>query len=96
MWIGCVDPPEPKGFYIKSDWDGLSVYEFGETATYTCEDEGLYFEDDRAKKSFAVKCLENGKWEEPLPVWPRCISGEDGENTDRRFDCGMGLRERVF
>ena len=55
MWIGCVDPPEPKGFYIKSDWDGLSVYEFGETATYTCEDEGLYFEDDRAKKSFAVK-----------------------------------------
>ena len=83
MWIGCVDPPEPPFFKVKSDWDGFSVYEFGETATYTCEDAGLFFEDDRAKKSFTLKCLDNGKWEEPSP-WPMCVSGEDGEITCKR------------
>ena len=76
IFIGCVDPPEPRGFKVKSDWDGLRVYGFGDTATYTCEDAGLFFfEEDRAMESFTVKCLDNGKWEEPLP-WPRCTSGE--------------------
>ena len=83
-WIGCIDPPEPRGFKVKSDWDGFSLYEFGETATYTCEEKGLFFEEDRAMKSFTVKCLDNGKWEEPLP-WPKCISGEDGDNFTALF-----------
>ena len=84
IWIGCVDPPEPGGFKVKSDWDGLRVYGFGDTATYTCEGAGLFFEEDRAMESFTVKCLDNGKWEEPSP-WPKCTSGKH----DLR-----GLRER--
>ena len=87
IWIGCVDPPEPGGFKVKSDWDGLRVYGFGDTATYTCEHAGLFFEEDRAMESFTLKCLDNGKWEEPSP-WPRCTSGE--------HELSSGLREHPF
>ena len=76
VYIGCGGPPAPEGLHVKSDWDGFSLYKFGATATYTCESERFFFESDRQMESFAVKCLEGGRWEEPSPAWPRCVSGE--------------------
>jgi hypothetical protein len=75
-WVSCIDPPVPAGLKIKSDWDGFALYKFHSSAVYTCEkEEGLFFEDSRERKSFEIKCLPGGKWEEPR-VWPRCVKSK--------------------
>ena len=75
VWVQCIDPPTPPGMNVKHDWDELTPYEFLSNATYTCDSDGLYFEEDRSKESFTVQCLPNGKWDTPNP-WPQCVQSK--------------------
>ena len=68
-WIQCIDPPLPEGMNLKSDFDGITSYEFGSNATYTCASQDLYFEDDKEMESFTVECLVGGRWKIPNK-WP--------------------------
>ena len=72
-WVACIDPPLPEGHNLKNDFDGVHPYEFYTNATYTCEKEGYFFEQDRNMESFQVQCWGGGRWREPNP-WPKCVT----------------------
>ena len=50
----CIEPPVPEGSNLKTDYNGSNPYEFGDNATYTPAEPGLYFEGDRNQSSFRV------------------------------------------
>jgi hypothetical protein len=74
-WESCVDPPTPQGYQIKHDFDGVTPYELFSNATYTCERDGLYFEEDKNMVDFTIECQEGGRWKTPL-IWPKCVESK--------------------
>ena len=79
-WVQCIDPPSPPGLNLDPNWDGITPYEFGSNATYTCKGSGYYFDEDRDKMSFNVTCLPGGRWQVPNP-WPFCVTSENRVTT---------------
>ena len=73
QWVACLYPPDPpQGTFLSMVWSGDPV-EFYGNVSYTCEEEGLYFEAGREISEFNVTCFTDGSWSPDL-VWPRCIS----------------------
>ncbi|XP_059083502.1 uncharacterized protein LOC131880812 [Tigriopus californicus] len=72
-WHQCINPPIPHGHHrLKSDWNNVP-YEFGQSAIYSCETAGLWFETDRDLEILPVECLTNGTFKVPNP-WPYCVA----------------------
>lgn len=74
VWYQCINPPIPNGHRLKPDWKGVP-YEIGESAIYTCETTGLWFETDRDQESLKVECLSNGTFQVP-DQWPYCVASK--------------------
>ena len=60
---------------MKPTWDGVTPYDFYTNATYVCDSDEVFFEEDRTMASFAVQCTDSGRWNLPR-VWPRCVESE--------------------
>ncbi len=75
-WVQCVDPPVPAGLNLKTSWDGMAGVEFGGNVTYSCNGSDYFFDHDKENASFAVVCLEGGRWQLP-PEWPKCVKCMD-------------------
>ncbi len=68
-----MDPPVPEGLGIAPDWDGQPV-DFFDNVTYTCENNNLFFEEDRDMEGFEVQCLDSGYFDTPWEgEWPTCV-----------------------
>ena len=74
-WIQCIDPPVADGTNLRTDFDGVTPYEFGDNATYTCASPGMYFEQDKGMQSFTLECMVGGRWKIPNP-WPKCVESK--------------------
>ena len=83
-WIQCVDPPLPAGMNLKNDFDGITPYEFGQNATYTCASQDMYFEEDKNMESFTVECLIGGRWIYPNPS-PKCVQSKGRSQFEINF-----------
>ena len=74
VWHQCIDPVTPPGKGLKHDWDENPV-EFGDTITYSCARDNLWFEHDKDFVSFEVKCMEDGFFEDKDDDdWLNCVS----------------------
>ena len=75
VWIQCIDPPSPpQENQMISIWNGIPV-EFGNTTSYKCSEEHLYFEADRNLLEWEITCQDDGSWQLPSP-WPRCLESK--------------------
>ena len=73
--VACAAPSVPDGSRLKLQQMDTLTFAFGKTATFMCDNSGIYFEQGREMKSFNLTCLENGRWNVPYE-WPKCVESE--------------------
>ena len=72
VWVACLYPPEPpEGTFLSLLWSGDPV-EFYGNVSYTCQEDGLYFEWDRDMTEYNISCQPGGTWDQPTE-WPICV-----------------------
>ena len=77
IWVACLYPPEPPAeSLLYMVWSGEPV-EFYGNVSYTCQEEGLYFEMDREMTEYNMTCQPGGTWELPSS-WPVCVPCRPG------------------
>ena len=75
MWVACIDPPVPgNSSNLARDWDGEPV-QFGNTTSYSCSKDGVWFEENRDWDMWNITCLEGGTWDTPATL-PVCLESK--------------------
>lgn len=75
VWIQCLHPdlPADHGLAFEDPRQATDPIEFFDNVTYVCENNALFFEEDRDMESYEITCYDDGTFDTPNP-WPRCIS----------------------